>query len=71
MNAVQKPIDIVTGAQLKHKEIDITDLMSDMLKALYEAKMIIEEQNDGCCIASVLDAIEKAEELYNMGTTTH
>lgn len=56
---------------MKPKEIDITDLMSDMLKALYEAKMIIEEQNDGCCITSVLDAIEKAEELYNMGTTTH
>jgi len=33
----------------------------DMLKALYEAKVVLRAQNNSNCLASVLNAISKAE----------
>lgn len=50
---------------ISHKEIQanmrLISAAPDMLVALKEAKLVLEAQNNDCCLVSVLEAIKKAD----------
>lgn len=51
---------------MKPEDEEITlscDLAAQMMQGLYEAKMVLQEMCDGCCLVSVTKAIEGIEKV--------
>lgn len=51
-------IATITGKNKKNTQLILA--APEMIKALLEVRQVIMQQNDGNCLASVLDAIDKA-----------